>query len=718
MKLLSSLRRNISCIAIKPAIIRPLLQYRTTLASSPNHQHFLELPEIDQTVASIRSISSNPFFSLLDLCRTISSLKKIHALLVVHGLTDEILFQTKLVSLYGQFGQAGAARLVFDRIPNPDIYSYKVMIRWYFLNDLYSDVIQFYTCLRKCLREIDNIVFSIVLKACSELSYLDEGRKVHCEILKVGNPDSFVLTGLVDMYAKCGEVDCSREVFDETTDKNVVSWTSMIAGYVQNNCTEEGLILFNQMRDGLVEGNQYTFGSIVTACSKLGALHQGKWVHGYMIKKGIDLSSLLITALVDMYVKCGAIRDACSVFNELDTIDLVPWTAMIVGFTQNGFPNEALKLFTDERWAGVLPNAVTAASVLSACAQSGNLKMGKSIHSLGIKLGIEDATVTNALVDMYAKCHTIEDAHYLFETVSDKNLVAWNSIISGYSQNGSAYEALKLFSQMRSAHLEPDAITVVTILSACASLGSLPLGSSLHAYSLKGGLLSSSVYIGTALINFYAKCGDTQSARSVFDGMGEKNRITWAAMISGYGMQGDCSGSIAIFNDMLKEKLEPNDVILTSILSACSHRGMVGEGLMYFNSMCRQYNFVPSRKHYVCMVDLLARAGRLEEAWHFIDSVPIEPDVSLFGAFLNGCNIYSRFDLGEVAATRMIELHPNEACYYVLLSNFYISCGRWNEASWVWELMKKRGLSKDPGFSQVEIDIGTDSSPPIVAAIA
>ncbi|KAF2301899.1 hypothetical protein GH714_030256 [Hevea brasiliensis] len=350
-----------------------------------------------------------------------------------------------------------------------------------------------------CLREHDNVVFSIVLKACSELRNIDEGRKIHCQIIKAVNPDSFVLTGLVDMYAKCGEIECSRGVFDECLDRNVVSWTSMIAGYVQNDCPVEGLILFNRMREGLIAANQFTVGSLVTACTKLGALHQGKWVHGYAIKNGVELNSYVVTALLDMYVKCGVIRDARSLFDKLSSIDLVSWTAMIVGYTQSGSSNEALKLFMDKKWVDISPNNVTIVSVLSACAQLGNLNLGRSVHGLGIKLGFEEPAVVNALVDMYAKCRMNRDARYIFETVSDKDVVAWNSIISGYNQNGSAYEALELFRQMRMDSLLPDAVTLVSVFSACAFIGALRVGSSLHAYSIKGGLLSSNVYVGTAL---------------------------------------------------------------------------------------------------------------------------------------------------------------------------------------------------------------------------
>ncbi|KAI3467281.1 hypothetical protein Pfo_023944 [Paulownia fortunei] len=667
----------------------------TTFISIPSHNH-----EVD----SIQSISANPFFCLLNLCRTLSSLRKIHALLIVNGETKDPLLKTKLVSLYGLFGHVKNARLLFDEIPNPDFVSCKVMIRWYFMNDLYEDIIGFYKFMRKRFLVLDNIVFSIVLKACCELRDFGEGRKLHGYIVQMGNPDSFVLTGLVDMYAKCGEIDTAHKVFERIWDRNVVCWTSMIVGYVQNNCAKEGLLLFNRMRDCLVEGNTYTLGSIVTACAKLGALHQGKWVHGNVIKNGIEVNSYLFTSILDMYVKGGAIRDARLIFDEFHIIDLVSWTAMIMGYAQSGFAEEALLLFTDKKWQDVYPNSVTLASVLSACAQSGNPYLGSLVHSLGIKLGQDDANVMNALVDMYAKCRRIEDAIYLFESVIDKDIVAWNSIISGYSQNGYSYHALRLFNRMRSNCFQPDPVTVVAVLSACACLGDIRFGSSLHAYSIRVGFLASnSVYIGTAVLNLYAKCGDAKSARTVFGEMAEKNAVTWSAMIGGYGKQGDSNECLELFSDMLKENVEPTDIVFTTILSACSHTGMITDGWRYFDKMCRAYNFIPSMRHYVCMVDLLARSGSLEEAWEFIEKMPIQPDCTVFGSFLHGCSMHSRFDLGDLAVRKMLELHPDDAGHYMLMSNLNASKGRWSQASQLRDLMKKRGLRKQLGCSQVDL---------------
>ncbi|KAK9935069.1 hypothetical protein M0R45_022184 [Rubus argutus] len=667
----------------------PLLQWRTLIHSiyklPPS-----EPPELSQALASTRSVFSNPGFNLLVMCRNIDSLRKVHSLLVVHGLSNDLLCHTKLISLYGSFGYVYCARLLFDEMPSPDFYSWKVMLRWYFMHNLYAQVLGFFNRMRIRVRERDNVVFSIVLKACSELRDVNEGRKVHCQIVKAASPDSFVLTGLVDVYAKCGWIECSCAVFEGIVDRNV-----------------------DERR--MVEGNQFTLGSVLTACTKLRALHQGKWIHGHLIKNGIDLNSVLVTSLLDMYVKCGDIRDARSIFDEHSMIDLVSWTAMIVGYTQSGYPLESLELFTDERWDALLPNSITTASVLSSCAQSGNLNMGRSVHGLGIKLGLEDSAVRNALVDMYAKCHMISDARYIFDTTLDKNVISWSSIICGYSHNGSAYEALQLFHQMRLESFSPDAFTLVGVLSACASLGFLQVGSSLHAYSIKNGLLTSNLYAGTALLNFYAKCGDAESARLVFDGMVEKNTITWSAMIGGYGIQGDSRGSVELFSDMLKKHLQPNEVIFTTLLSACSHTGMVAEGLKYFNSLCQDYNFVPSMKHYACMVDLLARAGKLEEAWEFIQKMPVRPDVSLFGAFLHGCGLYSRFDLGEVAINRMLKLHPNEACYFVLMSNLYASDGRWSQVDQVRESMKQKGLSKSQAYSQVQMEFRNGFRPLRVA---
>ncbi|KAK7317954.1 hypothetical protein RJT34_02606 [Clitoria ternatea] len=666
-----------------------------------------------------------PTFHLFRICTNLDTLKKLHASLVVHGLTGDhnLLSDTKLVSLYASFGLLHHARTLFHRIPSPDFYSLKVMLRSYFLNDMHSHVVSFHRLMTLSPAfSHDDVVFSVVLKACSELRDVVHGTLLHCRIIKSIPPDSFVLTCLVDVYSKCGRVACARRVFDEIPDRDVVSWTSMIVAYVKNDCAREGLSLFNRMREGYVCGNEFTVGSLVNGCTGLGFLHQGKWVHGFVIKNGIVVNSFLATSILNMYVKCGNIDDARAVFDEIsDVDDVVSWTAMIVGYSQRGYPHLALELFIDRKRLGLLPNSVTVSSLLSACGQLGNAVVGKSLHGFVIKCGmdLDDVPVRNALIDMYSKCDAVLDARAVFEEGAvERDVVSWNSMICGCAQRGSSdssWEALELFRRMRLDSLLPDAVTVVGVLSACASLGALQLGSCVHALSLKYGMASSSIYVGTALLNFYAKCGDAKSARMVFDAMGEKSTVTWGAMIGGYGMQGDGSGSLALFRDMLEEEHEPNEVVFTTMLAACSHSGMVGEGLRLFNLMRRELNFVPSMKHYACMVDLLARAGNLDEALDFIDKMPVQPGVSVFGAFLHGCGLHGRFELGELAIRRMLELHPDQACYYVLVSNLYASDGRWGMVKQVREMIKQRGLNKVPGCSLVEMDLSNDTHAKVAA---
>ncbi|CAA7393516.1 unnamed protein product [Spirodela intermedia] len=646
-----------------------------------------------------RGPAENQWPALLGSCPTARSLARIHGWLVAGGLGDDLSCQTKLASTYASLGDMDRATAVFERIQNPDLYSWKVMLRWYLGRESYAQAIGVYARMRLSTKTADNIVFSGVLKAAAELRNLREGRRLHCDIVKVGNPDDFVLNSLLDMYAKCGAPGSSRRVFDKIPNRDVVSWTSMISGYVQNGHAEEGLILFNQMRKTETDPNGFTVGTLLAACSKLEALQEGRWIHGYVIKRSMNENPFLVTGLLDMYAKCGMVADARRVFDELPAVDLISCTAMIAGYTQGGHPLHAVKLFSDVRSADMVPNSFTVASIVSAAAQLEDRSLGKTAHGLAIKFGLEEEVeVRNALLTMYAKCGLIPDADHLFDRSPHRDVIAWNAMMAGYSQNGLCHEALLLFARMRSTSAAPDAVTFVNALSACAGLGDLSTGSQCHSNAAKCGVLAN-VFVGTALLDLYAKCGDAESARVVFDGMTHRSQVTWCAMIGGYGVHGDSGNSLSLFREMLGENLPPNDATFTAILSACGHAGMVGEGQEVFYRMCRDHKIFPSMKHYSCIVDLLARAGRLDDAMEFIGNMPAEADAAVWGAFLHGCRVHSRMELGESAVHRMLDLHPQNASYYLLMSNLYASEGRWREAAKIRELMKSRGLSKSPGCS-------------------
>ncbi|KAL6861154.1 hypothetical protein ACP4OV_016854 [Aristida adscensionis] len=648
-----------------------------------------------------RALSPGDLLRLLPGCGGLRSLRALHArLLACGGLLDSLRARTKLLSCYAALGDVASARGVFDGTPRPDAYSYRVMLGWLVHAGCHADAVALHRGMRRrCPGEQDDVVLSLALKACVRSAGFVYGRRLHCDAVKAGGADDFVMNSLVDMYAKAGDLECARKVFDRIPGRNVVSWTSMLSGCVQNGFAAEGLLLFNDMRRESVHPSEHTMATILAACAALNGLHQGRWIHGSVVKHGVTFNSFISAALLDMYVKCGEVEDARRVFDELNHVDLVLWTTMIVGYTQNGNPLDALRLFLERKFAGICPNSVTLATVLSASGQLRDLFLGRSIHGMAIKLGVaEYDVVMNAFVDLYAKCQAVSEANSIFGRILNKDVVTWNSMIAGYAENDMGNDALMLFSQMRLQGASPDAISVVNALSACVCLGDLHIGTCFHAYAVKHAFMSN-IYVNTALVNLYNKCADLPSARRVFDEMNERNSVTWCAMIGGYGMQGDASGSIDLFNEMLKESIHPNDVAFTSILSTCSHTGMVTAGKKYFDIMAQHFNIKPSMKHYACMVDVLARAGNLEEALEFIEKMPVEADSSVWGAFLHGCRLHSRLEFGEEAIKKMMVLHPERPDYYVLISNLYTSCGMWDKSLAIRRWMQETGLVKVPGCS-------------------
>ncbi|CAN6470154.1 unnamed protein product [Victoria cruziana] len=660
----------------------------SSLATSPMDQ------KIDGILFTHHSVR------LLELCSDLDSLRRCHGALITSGLAENLHLQTKLVAMYSLLGSFDDGLRAFDCIEDPDFFSWKVLIQGCTRNQLFWDVLWAYGCMRRSPQAHDNAVYSMALKACVQLRSLDQGKQIHCDIAKVGGFDDVVAVGLINMYSECGDISDAQRMFVEMPERNVVAWTSIIVGYMHKGLLRETLELFNQMLSE-VKPNQFTMSSLLSACCQLDLLQQGKWIHSYLIKTGLSLNSFVATALMDLYAKRGSISDAALIFEQLPYPDVVSWTSMIVGYTQKGLSMEALKIFSRMRWMGLIPNEMTMASVLSASAQRASPMEGQSIHALVILLGMEKVCeVNNSLVDMYAKCHMVVDAFYVFQRILNKDLISWNTMINGFSQNSLGFEALCLFHQMRLTRVSPDAVTFVGVLSACASLGALQTGTSLHGYAVKVGMLSN-VYVGTALLNLYAKCGNAAMAKRVFDEMDEKNIMTWSAMVGGYGMHGDAKNSLTLLEDMLKQGVQPNDVICTNVLSACSHAGMVSEGCRYFDDMCSGSYTLPSMKHYACMIDMLGRAGRLDEAVDFIRKMPVEPDAGIWGALVHACKIHSTIELGEKTANILLDLQP-ETGYYVLMSNMYAEAGKWEDAATIRTLMKERGMKKSPGSSIVE----------------
>ena len=544
-----------------------------------------------------------------------------------------------------------------------------------------------------------------LLQACGDLGARKQGMWVHgCVIAHGFESDVSAGNSLVAMYAKCRNMCDAGQVFEDMPEKNVISWTAMIAGYAQNGQGHDALALFDEMRLVGVNPNSVTMVNLLSVCADLGALQQGKVIHAYVTGHGFDSNEFVANSLIDMYAKCGSPNDAQLVFDRMPQRSVVSWNTIISGYAQNGYFNKALALFHQMQLTGMAPDSVTIVSVLSACAHLEDLQQGKWIHDFIMQSGLySNIFVSNSLIDMYAKCKRIDIACQIFDGMYKKDVVSWNAMISGYAQNGHANEALESFNQMQLADVKPDSETMVSVLSACAQSGALQQGMRIHNYVIKSGL-ELDAFVETALVDMYAKCGNVGIARQLFAQMRTRTVVAYSAMIAGYGMHGYGEDALRLFSQMQQTGMKPNGITFISVLSACSHSGLVDDGLQYFNCMSQDYGIVPMLEHYACMVDLLGRAGCLVEARDFIKNMPIHPNACVWGTLLGAYRIHCNIELAEYVAEILFDLEPNNAGYYVLLSNTYAAAGRWDEVAKVRTKMKNTGLKKTSGCSLIEIN--------------
>eukprot|EP01018_Ginkgo_biloba_P039769 Gb_41015 [translate_table: standard] len=448
--------------------------------------------------------------------------------------------------------------------------------------------------------------------------------------------------------------------------------------------------------------NMYTgLASTLQVCSNTKVLKQ---VHARLLRNGIEQNVFLGTQLVTKYAICGSMEYARLVFDKIYEQDVVLWNAMIRGYAKYGLGEEGLRLYYQMQRSGIQPDKFTYPCILKACAKVSALQEGREIHDHIVRAGCDsDVYVGNSLIQMYAECGRLDDARQVFDKMPARDLVSWTKMIAGYAQKGHAKEALILFHEMQLADITPDPVTVVIVLPVCAHLGALQQGKWIHDYIIRSGF-ESDVFVGTALMDMYAKCGNVEIARNVFDKMSKRDVVSWNAMIGGYGIHGYGEAALALFSQMQQTHVMPDHVTFIGVLSACSHAGLVDEGWRYFDCMTHDYSITPAVEHYACMVDLLGRAGHLDEAQGFIRKMPLEPDAGVWGALLGACRIHCNIELGECVAEYLFDLEPEHSGYYVLLSNIYAAAGRWDDMEKVRTIMKDRGVKKTPGRSLIEIN--------------
>ncbi|KAK4797814.1 hypothetical protein SAY86_030140 [Trapa natans] len=476
-------------------------------------------------------------------------------------------------------------------------------------------------------------------------------------------------------------------------------------------------------------GLQGTLSALIEKSRTLNDLLQ---VHAVLLRRGLHQDRILNFKLQRAYSSLGCLDNSISIFNCTLDPDVFNWTAIIHSHAQLGLHDRAMVYFVDMLCSGIYPNAFT----FSVALKSAPVKSGKPLHSLAFKLGFySDLYVETGLLDVYARtgdvasakklfdemdqrslvsmttmmtCYAkhgeIGNAKFLFDEMPDRDVVCWNVMISGYAQNGFPNEALLMFRRMLSdAKMKPDEVTVLAVISACGQIGALETGRWIHSF-IENNDICINLHLGTALLDMYSKCGSLEDARLVFERMTDKDVVIWNSMISGYAMHGFSGHALETFDEMLRAGMKPNDITFVGILNACSHTGMVQEGQNLFYMMKSKYGIEPKVEHYGCLVNLLGRAGHLEEAYNIVKGMNIEPDIVIWSSLLGACGLHNDLVLGEEIAELLIKQNQMRSGTYTLLSNIYANSGNWVEVARIRSMMKSKGVEKEKGCSSIELD--------------
>ncbi|KAL6634608.1 hypothetical protein ACP70R_027279 [Stipagrostis hirtigluma subsp. patula] len=525
----------------------------------------------------------------------------------------------------------------------------------------------------------------------------------HAAAAKSGHTaDVFLSNQLIASYAGSGRLADARRVFDEMPRRNAVSWSALISGCARAGRPELALELLARM-DGAMRRNEHVYASVARSCAALRALAAGAQVHADAVKSGFLGASFVPNSIVSMYMKCGCFDEGYKVFRTLAEPNVVSFNAVISGLAASSWPERGLEVFRLMKLRGLRPDMFSYTAVLGICSDLKDPYTGAMLHSVAIKMGLDvTAFVGNVILDMYSRYATIAEAEQVFSSVQEKDAVTWNTFIAAHSRRGAHMEALMLLKDMVDTKVCPDNFTFSSALAACAELSLIRHGKQVHGHLIRS-REDPDVAVGNAIIGMYAKCGHMVSAARVFDRMRSRNLLSWNTLISGYSRQGHAKEAIDTFERMKEEGIAPDSVTFTGVLAACNHAGLVSQGMDYFSSMSATYGVPPRAEHVSCLVDLLGRAGRLEEAEDLVQASAFRDDHVVLGSLLSASRVHGDTRVGERVAGRLLAVGPATGSPYVLLSQLHASGGRWDGAAEAWRMLKGRAANRDAGCSTVGV---------------
>ncbi|KAJ4844659.1 hypothetical protein Tsubulata_024216 [Turnera subulata] len=557
------------------------------------------------------------------------------------------------------FSNYDLVRTLFDQMRERDVVAWNTIVSWYVKTERYVEAIGHFRMMLSSGVKPSPISFVGVFPAFSGAKDLNNANVAYGMVLKWGGEfenDLFVVSSAILMYAEFGFINFARQVFDRCTEKNAEIWNTMISGYVQNECFLE-------------------------AASHLQSFQLAQQLHAFVVKSLVVLPVRILNAIVVLYSRCNSIHSSFDVFEKMTERDTVSWNTMISALVQNGMDNEGLMLVHEMQKQGFAIDSVTVTALLSMASNLRGQEIGKQTHAYLLRHGIRFEGMDSYLIEMYAKFGLIQTSRHIFDScyVANRNHATWNAMIAGYTQCGLNEEAFLILRQMLEQHVLPDAVTLASILPACIPFGSIELGRQLHGVCIRH-CLEQNIFVRTALVDMYSKSGLINCAETLFMKSPKKNSVTYTTMILGYGQHGMGEKALSLFHSMLKSGIEPDAITFVAILSACSHTGLVDEGLQIFKSMLQDFKIQPSSQHHCCVADMLGRVGRVVEAFEFVNQLGDEGNVlEIWGSLLASCRIHGHNELGELVGRKLFEtdITGSLAGYHVLLSNIYAEEGNW-----------------------------------------
>ncbi|QHO11151.1 hypothetical protein HN51_068981 [Arachis hypogaea] len=589
---------------------------------------------------------------------------------------------------------------------------------------------------------------SSLLLGCTNLKSLPQGKQLHTQVISLGLDQHPVLVSrLTNFYTSFTLLADANVVVESSTRLDPLPWNMVISSYVRNGLFMESLSAYKKMVNKRIEPDDFTYPSVLKACGELLDFAIGVEVHKSIEASSIGWSLFVHNALVSMYGRFGELKVARQIFDKMHHRDDVSWNTMINCYASRGMWEEAFWLFGCMQEEGVEMNVIIWNTIAGGCLHSGNfsgalqmlsqmrtkihldnvavvvglnacshigaLKLGKEIHGHAVRTCLDAfENVRNALITMYSRCSDLRHAYIMFHRMEDKGLVTWNAMLSGYAHMDRSEEVSLLFREMLHKGVEPNFVTIASVLPLCARIANLQHGREFHGYIMKREEFDKYLLLWNALVDMYARSGKVLEARRVFDLLSTRDEVTYTSMILGYGMKGEGQTALKLFEEMCKLNIKPDHVTMVAVLTACSHSGLVSQGQLLFKQMIDVNGMMPRIEHFACMVDLYGRAGHLNKARDVIIGMPCKPTSAMWATLIGACRTHGNTMMGEWAAGKLMEMKSDHSGYYVLIANMYADAGCWSKLAEVRSYMKNMGVRKAPGCAWV--DVGNEFSPFVV----